>query len=133
MSHEQSMGTLSRLSASPLGVFRGRSAVALGLSRKQLGALAAAGVIECLYVDTYRMTVVPQSNAQLLRAALLWAGDGAVAADLSAGETYGLEGVRASRPEILVPRCQRLRAEGVTVHRSDYRAGSWCGAGTASR
>ncbi len=36
--------------------------------------------------DTYRMTAVAPSNAQSLRAALLWAGPDSVAAGLSAGE-----------------------------------------------
>jgi very-short-patch-repair endonuclease len=74
-----------------------------------------------MLVDTYRMTAVPRSSEQSLRAALLWAGPEAVAAGRSAAEIYRLEDVRASEPEILVPRRQRLRAAGVIVHRSDDR------------
>jgi very-short-patch-repair endonuclease len=112
---------LSRVSASSLGVFRGRDAVDLGVTRKQIDALSKTGAVERLLVDTYRMTAVARSSEQSLRAALLWAGPEAVAAGRSAAEIYRLEDVRASKPEILVPRRQRLRAAGVIVHRSDDR------------
>jgi hypothetical protein len=122
MSTERPIGTLSRLSAGSLGVFRGSAAVALGVSRNQLGALVGAGVIERELPDVYRMTAVRRSTEQRLRAALLWAGDAAVAAGSSAGELYMLEGVRAPTPEIVVPKSQRPRSPGVIAHRSDDTA-----------
>ncbi len=122
MSHLTTLGALSRLSARSHGVFRGRSAAELGVSRQQLAVLCAAGAIERLLPDTYRMTAVAPSNAQSLRAALLRAGTGALAAGRSAGETFGLEGVRAVLPEIIVPRTTRLRSPHVVVHQSDARA-----------
>lgn len=122
MSHESPVTTLSRLGASSLGVFRGRTAVEHGVSRNQLARLLSLGVIERLLPDTYRMTVVATSNEQRLRGALLWAGPLAAAACRSAGEIYGLEGVRAPRPEIVVPRRLRPRSDSVAVHRSDDRA-----------
>jgi very-short-patch-repair endonuclease len=112
---------LSRLSAPALGVFAGRDATQQGVSRKQLAALRRAGVIERAFSDTYRITAVARSNEQLLRAALLWAGEGAAAAGRSAGELYGLEGVRAGVPEIVVPRSNRPRSAGVVVHRATDR------------
>jgi hypothetical protein len=48
------------------------------------------------------MSAVPRSNEQRLRAALLWVGDAAAAAGRSAGELFGLEGVRADSPEIVI-------------------------------
>ena len=122
MAQESALGTLSRLSARSLGVFRGQTAVKLGVNRKQLATLRARGVIERELPDTYRMTAVPRSNEQRLRAALLWAGDDAVAAGLAAGELYSLEGVRAPAPEIVVPRSNRSRSAGVVVHRGDDRS-----------
>ncbi len=116
MAHTSAVGRISELSASSLGVFRGRAAVELGVSRKQLTALCAAGVIERELPDTYRMTAVPRSSMQQLRAALLWAGDRAAAAVRSGGEVYALEGVLAPEPEIVVPRTRRARAEHVVVH-----------------
>ena len=48
------------------------------------------------------MTVVTASHAQHLWAALLWAGDEAAAAARSAGTLYGLQGVNAEMPPIVV-------------------------------
>jgi len=39
-------------------VFRGREALHLGVTRKQIGALVADGVVVRLLPDTYRMTAV---------------------------------------------------------------------------
>jgi very-short-patch-repair endonuclease len=119
MAHESAIGTLSKLSAPSLGVFRGQTAIKLGISRKQITALKAAHVIDRLLADTYRMTAVPRSREQSLRAALLWAGDHSAAAGRSAAELYGLEGVRAPLPEITVPRSSRVRVSSVVVHHSD--------------
>ena len=122
MSHESSVGVLSTLSADTLGVFRGSTALELGVSRKRLAALHAAHAIERVFPDTYRMTAVARSNEQILRAALLWGGDGAAAAGCSAAELYGLEGIRARVPEIAVERKRGLRAPGVVVHTYTNRA-----------
>jgi very-short-patch-repair endonuclease len=91
------------------------------VSRKQIAALRSAGVIDRVLRDTYRMTAVVATNEQRLRAALLWAGDTAAAAVLSAGEFYGLEGVTAPAPEIVVPRSCRVRDASVVVHRTDHQ------------
>ncbi|TMK63422.1 MAG: hypothetical protein E6G60_08270 [Actinobacteria bacterium] len=116
------LGVLSQLTADSLGVFRGRDAVEVGVTRKQLAGLRAAGVIDRDFPDTYRMTVVKRSSEQSLIAALLWAGEKAVAAGLSAGELYSLEGVHAPLPEIVVPRPAHPRAANVLVGRYDDRA-----------
>ena len=67
------------------------------------------------------MTTVAPSNEQSLRAALLWAGETAAAAGRSAGELYGLDGVEAQIPEIVVPRTTRVRSADVIVHRASDR------------
>jgi very-short-patch-repair endonuclease len=122
MANESALGVLSRLSANSLGVFRGRAAIDLGVTRKQIATLRSAGVIDRVHADTYRMTAVARSREQSLRAALLWAGDGAAAAGPSAGEVYGLEGVRTRRPEIVVfPPC-RVRSDSVVVHEASRHA-----------
>ena len=122
MVREGPIGELSQLSAGTLGVFRGRDAVGLGVNRKQLAALRAAGVIERELPDVYRMAVVRRTTEQRLRAALMWAGDAAAGSTVSAGEMYKLEGVRASRPEIVVPASTNLRSSSVVVHRVSDRA-----------
>ena len=111
MAYESALGTLSQMCARSLGVFRGRDAVAARVSRKQLAALRSAGVVERILPDTYRLTAVAGiGHEQELRAALLWAGPDAAAAGRSAGELYGLEGVTAATPEIVVPASSRDRA-----------------------
>jgi hypothetical protein len=122
MLDKRPIGTLSELSAPSLGVFHSRAAVKLGVSRKQLAALRAAGVIERELPEVYRMTVVARSAEQRLRAALMWAGDESAAAGLSAGELYNLQGVHAPVPEIVVPASTYARSKGVSVHRSDEYA-----------
>ena len=119
MVRESPIGTLSRLSAGSLGVFRGTEAGAQGVRRNQLTALVVAGVIERELPDVYRMTVVERSPEQRLRAALLWADTNAVAAGPSAGQLFDLQGVRASRPAIIVPASSRRRSSKVDVARHD--------------
>jgi very-short-patch-repair endonuclease len=113
---EQPIAVLSELSAPSLGVFRGRAAVERGVTRNQLSRFVAAGVIERMLPDTYRVIAVALSSQQRLRAALSWAGDDAAAAGASAGEVYGLEGVRADVPEIVVPLSVRGTSGDVIVH-----------------
>jgi very-short-patch-repair endonuclease len=117
MTNESPVGALSALSRDQLGVFRGRAALEVGVTRKQLTALCKAAVVERVYPDTYRMTAVARGNEQDLRAALLWAGSDAAAAGRSAGETYGFEGVHAEQPELVVGAKRRLRSEQALVHR----------------
>jgi very-short-patch-repair endonuclease len=118
LTRESAVATISRLSAPEKGVFRGHRAVGLGVTRNQLTALSRAGVIERVLPDVYRMTAVAPSNAQSLRAALLWAGPDAAACASSAAEVYRLEGVRARIPEVAVRR-HHGRAAGVVVHRPE--------------
>jgi very-short-patch-repair endonuclease len=119
--HEPPITELSRLGAESLGVFHRIDAARRGVSRKQLARLRTKGVIERVLPGTYRIVAVAPSNEQALRAALLWAGEHAAAAGASAGELYHLEGVRAERPEIVVPRSVRAQDPGVLVQHSDDR------------
>ena len=77
----------------------------VGVTRNQLTALCARGVIDARaarHLSDDGGSRRP--SEQRLRAALLWAGADAAAAGRSAGEVYGLEGVRAHMPEIVVRR-----------------------------
>jgi very-short-patch-repair endonuclease len=119
MPKESVFAALSALSAANLGVFRGREATARQISRRQLAALRAEGVVERVHPDTYRLTAVPRSAEQALRAALVWAGESAAAAGRSAGELYGLAGVHATSPEIVVPPSVRARSDTIIVHHGE--------------
>lgn len=125
MPQEQSEAVVARLfriSAEAEGVFRGRMAGDLGVSSTQLRRLQVQGIIERLHPDTYRMTVVPSSETQRLRAALLWAGDQSAAGGLSAAAVYGLEGIRAVVPEIALPHAVRGRTSEIVVQHGDRAA-----------
>jgi hypothetical protein len=122
MSYQSAFGQLSALSAASLGVFRGCDAVAVGVDRKQLGRLVAAGAVVRELPDTYRVVAAPRSSLQRLTAALLWAGDDAMASGRSAGELYELEGVPSGKPEIAVPSARGYRHPDVIVGRYDDRA-----------
>jgi hypothetical protein len=115
MPREPAAAAVSRLATRALGVFRGRDAVALGVSRDDLARLRRIEVINRVLPDTYRLTGAPRTRQQGLRAALLWAGDAAAATGRSAAEVYGLEGVRADKPEIALPREVRGRSADVIV------------------
>ncbi|MCU1429072.1 MAG: hypothetical protein JWL83_3072 [Actinomycetia bacterium] len=86
--------------------------------------LVQAGVIQRVLPDTYRMTAVAESPEQRLQAALFWAGEDAAAAGRSAAQVYGLEGVTADRPEVVVPRASGARGKTVVVHRPENPATS---------
>ena len=116
------VGALSELSHNSCGVFRGRDAVAAGVTRKQISVLVANGGAERLHADVYRMTVVASSSEQLLRAAVLWGGAATVVTGRSAGELYTLRCIQPGKPEIIVPLKSSLHCESVIVHRSDDRA-----------
>jgi very-short-patch-repair endonuclease len=122
MPKESPVALLSQLSERSCGVFRVEAANAAGVSSNQISRLATEGVIERLLPHTYRMAAVKPSSEQRLRAALLWAGDQAAAAGRSAGERSRLEGVRADRPEIVVPHRTRGRTTFATVLRGDAPA-----------
>jgi predicted transcriptional regulator of viral defense system len=122
MTKESPVARLSTLSARSCGVFRGEAANASGVTPNQLARLAAEGVIERMLPHTYRMVAVRSSSDQRLWAAMLWAGDDAAVAGRSAAERYELEGVRASRPEIVVPHRTRARTEFAKVYFGEPRA-----------
>src|SRR6185503_11085551 len=114
---------ISLLCRDTAGAFRGRDAVALGITRNQLARLASTGVIVRTFPDTYCLTAVRTSAERQLHAALLWAGDEAAAAARSAAAVYGIEGVAFPRlPEIVLSSASDRRCAGVTVHRGRSRA-----------
>jgi very-short-patch-repair endonuclease len=122
MPQESVMARLSALGEPTCGVFRGEAANATGVSAAQLTRLTHDGIIERLLPNTYRLIAVRASSEQRLHAALLWAGDRAAVAGRSAAERYELEGVRAAKPEIVVPHRTRARTDFARVCFGDPRA-----------
>ena len=122
MSRESPAAILSRLSHQHCGVFRIEGANAAGVTANQVHGLRRSGVVERVLPNTYRLVAVPSSTEQDLRAALLWAGDRAAVAGRSAAARYRLEGVRAMRPEIVIPLGTRARTTFATVYHGEPRA-----------
>lgn len=122
MSREPAIAILSRLSVRTHGVFRIEAANGAGVSANQVSKLVKAGIVERMLPNTYRIVAVARSLEQDLRVALLWAGDGAAVAARSAGARYRLEGVRAEKPEIVVPHGTRARTSFALVSHGDPRA-----------
>ncbi len=87
MAREAPIGVLSKLAAPMLGVFGTDAAVAAGVSRKQLRALARGGALERVFPDTYRLVAVARSDERRLRAALVWAGPAAAASGRTSSVT----------------------------------------------
>jgi hypothetical protein len=110
---------LSELGRAQCGVFRGRVAVTRGVTRRQLTALVAQRVIDRLLPDVYRLTAVPLSEEQRAWAAVLWAGPSSAAYGRSSGAWYGLEGVRAWSPEVVVGPVEHPRHRDVGVSALD--------------
>ncbi|HEY1740023.1 MAG TPA: hypothetical protein VGI86_15010, partial [Acidimicrobiia bacterium] len=119
MDRSAAVAVLSALCSGQRGVFRGRDAVARGGRRTQLQLLCEIGIIERLLPNTYRMTSVPRSDEQWLRASLLWAGRQSAADGQSAGWWYDLQGVRAPRPQIVVADPSHCRCRQVHTRRVD--------------
>jgi very-short-patch-repair endonuclease len=122
VSPESPATALSQLSERACGVFRVDAALDIGVTRNQLARFAKNGLIERVLPGTYRMVAVAPSPEQRLRAALLWAGANAATAGRSPGQRYRLEGVRAGRPEIVVPHGSRPRTSFALVTQGDPRA-----------
>src|SRR5262245_48998047 len=121
MTRKSPIAVLTCLAEPSFGAFRGRAAVANGVSRKQLGTLQRHGFLERVHPDTYRLSATAPSPEQQLSAALLWAGDDAVGDRRSAGMLYGLEDVRIKRPQIIVSSARRRRSNSVDVRYYDDR------------
>ena len=62
------------------------------------------------------MAGAPTTREQSLLAAVLWAGTDALVSHRAAGELWGFDGVRATKPEISVPANQAKRSSLAVVH-----------------
>ncbi len=103
-------------------MFRIEDANVAGVTANQVHGLRRSGVVERVLPNTYRLLAVVRSDEQDLRASLMWAGDRAAVAGRSAAARYRLEGVRPTRPEIVIPLGTRARTSFATVYHGEPRA-----------
>jgi very-short-patch-repair endonuclease len=110
---------LNRLAAGQYSLAHRKQALDLGMTARQIDERVASGLLVAEHRGVYRVAAAPRSPEQAILAACLAAGDAAVASHRSAGVLWGLRGIDAADPEIIVPatRCPTLRA--VTIHRTD--------------
>jgi hypothetical protein len=90
----------------------------LGLTDEAIDVRIEAGIFQIIHPGVFHHAATPFTERTRLRAAILAAGEGAVASHRSAAMLHGFEGVRRFRPEILIPGTRLPRLEGVTIHRT---------------
>lgn len=107
---------LCRLAAARHGVFSRWEAIRAGATKSMIWRRVNAGRWERLHQGVYRLAGVPRSWPQMLMAACLGGGAGAVASHRSAAALWELAGVEPGEIEISVPRGRRISPRGVVVH-----------------
>jgi very-short-patch-repair endonuclease len=101
------------------GVFTHAQAIACKLTQRQIGWRVRNGIWVQVLPGVYRHAATLPTPTVTGRAAVLWAGDGAVLSHRSAASMWGLDGVSADpTPEITVVGSRHPRSDLVIVHRT---------------
>ena len=113
-------GAIAERAPKSLGLFTNDQLDALGVSRQQRRTLLRKGVLIPLARGVVRHAAHPPSWPQRVLAAVLAAGDGAVASHLTAAALWRFDGLAqpAATIEVTVARRRCPRAVPGTVHRS---------------
>jgi very-short-patch-repair endonuclease len=91
---------------------------ACGLYRQAIHRRVEAGRLVSVLPRVYRVTGTEPADLDAIMAAVLWAGEGAVASHSSAARARGLDGFHETEPHISVTR-DLGSAHGIFVHRVD--------------
>jgi len=113
-------GAIAERAPKSLGLFTNEQLEALGVSRQQRRTLLRKGVLIPVGGGVVRHAAYPPSWEQRVLAAVLAAGEGAVASHMSAAAPWRFDGVAHSSAtvEVTVSRRHCPRAVPGTVHRS---------------
>jgi hypothetical protein len=113
-------GAIAERAPKALGLFTNEQLDALGISRQQRRTLLCQGVLIRVGGGVVRHAAYPPSWEQRVLAAVLAAGDGAVASHLSAAALWRFDGVAhaSATIEVTVARRRCPRAVPGMVHRS---------------
>jgi hypothetical protein len=111
-------GAIAERARTMLGLLTTSQLDELGISRQQRRTLVARGTLVPLAPGVFRHCAWSGSWRTSVLAAVLAAGDGAVASHLTAGALSRLEGVRPREIEVTVPHPRHLSSALATVHRS---------------
>ena len=107
---------LADLAERQYGVFSRSQALEVGFSTGQVRSRLDRHLWSTMEPGAYRLAGVPPSwHGDLLAACL---SSGGLASHRSAAFLWRLDGSRAQRPEVVVPRGRRPRLRGATVHQS---------------
>lgn len=87
-----------------------------GLSESQVDRRVARGDWEAILRGVYRLRGYPSSWRQLLMAAVLWGGDGAVVSHIAAAVLWRLDGFGDAGVEISLERKTKAPAPWLTIH-----------------
>jgi hypothetical protein len=101
------------------GPFTHEHARRAGLSQEQIEQRVRAGFWLRLHPRVYVHAATSVTGDVQRRAALQWAGTGAVLSHRSAGVMWGFDSVVSERPELTVISSRHRRSSEVIVHRSD--------------
>jgi hypothetical protein len=99
------------------GVITVASFIELGFTRSQAQRIIAGERLVALGPGVYRSPAHPPGRLQLMVAACLRQPDASIAST-TAGQVYGIRGMKDARVHVLVPHGARLALPGVTVRRS---------------
>jgi very-short-patch-repair endonuclease len=108
---------IAALARSQHGVMSRAQVIDAGMSRRQIDVRVQTGRLEYVLPAVLRISGSSATSRQAAKAATLWAGDGAVLSHGAAGVLWGMEGVRAAKPEVWVQAPRNPRSRDVTVHR----------------
>ena len=113
--------TLAAIAEAQDGLFTRADAKQAEASQQLISRRVRSGRWCVVLPGVYRFAGTPPSRQMARRAALLWAGEGAVVSNVAAARLYGfkyLGEIPGETVEITVPLKRRLRHEGVAIHRS---------------
>ncbi len=125
---------IARLVAGQHGVATTQQFQRAGITRAQLRHRALSGLLVPVHRGVWRVTTHPRTPEQAIAAAVLAAGDGALAAQRSDARLWGLELDGLDAIDIVVPAHRHPVVPGVHVHRTSdlvdlepsYRLGIPC-------
>ena len=110
---------LLRLAGRQHGLVTFAQLTALGFTEKAIRHRVAAGVLFRVHRGIYAVTGTRDSFEFRVMAAVLAAGDGALASHRCAASLYGLRRIRCDEPEVTVSGRAAPRIDGFRAHRRD--------------
>lgn len=99
------------------GLISRDQAIAYGMTNNTIHYATATGRWIKILPGVYRLAAVAQTWQQEVMAAVVWAGDGAVASHESAAAVLGLDNFKPDKIEISTPRSIRPNGLPIVVHR----------------